>query len=64
MEKQTVKKLMVSSPFYLKYEIVSQRVPYGDNGESWSYGSSSDGSIIVADFDLNKKRLLETIYGK
>lgn len=64
MEKQTVKKLMISMLFYLKYEIVSQRVPYGDNGESWSYGSSADGSIIVADFDLNKKRLLETIYGK
>ena len=65
MEKQMVKKLMASLPFLAKYEIVSQRIPYGDNGESWNYGSSdSDGSIIVADFDLNKKLLMETIYNQ
>lgn len=64
MEKQTVKKLMLSTPIMLGYERVSQRVPYGDNYESWSYGSSADGSIIVADFELNKNRLMETIYNR
>ncbi|MBE6837544.1 MAG: LytR family transcriptional regulator [Ruminococcus sp.] len=64
MEINTVKKLIVGSPFYLKYNHVSQRVPYGDNGESWSYGSTADGSVIILDFDLNKKKILETIYRK
>lgn len=64
MDKKEMMKMMISSPFYLKYEKVSQRVPYGDNGESWKYGSTADGSVLEIDFDLNKQKLLETIYKK
>lgn len=65
MEKKKIMKLMASLPSALKYKQVSQRIPYGEKGDSWDYGSSSsDGSIIVVDFDLNKKKLAETIYKK
>lgn len=64
MEKKTVMALIAKSPVLLGYDRISQRVPYGDNKESWNYGTSADGSIIVPDFELNKKRLMETIYHK
>lgn len=62
MDKSEMMKLMLSSPFYLKYDKISQRVPYGDNGESWKYGSTADGSVLELDFDLIKKQLLDSIY--
>lgn len=62
MEKKTISKLMISSPFYIKYNKVSQRIPYGDNKESWDYASTSDGSVIKVDFDANKKYLIDSIY--
>lgn len=65
MEKSKVKELMAKSLILLGYDRISQRIPYGDKGESWEYGSSStDGSIIVPDFELNKSLLMRTIYGK
>lgn len=64
MDKSTIKSLMTKIPGYLGYERISQRIPYGDDMESWSYGSSADGSIIVADFELNKQKLMETIYNQ
>ncbi|NLZ46043.1 MAG: LCP family protein [Clostridiales bacterium] len=65
MEKSKLKSLMTKAPILLGYEQISQRVPYGDNGESWKFSTStSDGSIIMPDFELNKKLLMDTIYGK
>lgn len=64
MEKKAVMQLIAKAPVLLGYDRISQRVPYGDKKESWSYGTSADGSIIVPDFELNKKRLMETIYHK
>lgn len=64
MEKSQVKKLIISMPFYIQYDKLSQRVPYGDSKESWDYASTADGSVIQADFDLNRQFLLDTIYRK
>lgn len=64
MNKSIVKKLIFSSPFYLNYERISQRIPYGDSKESWDYSTTADGSVIQVDFDKNKQFLLDTIYRK
>ena len=64
MEKSTVKKLIIGSPFYLRYNRVSQRVPYGKNGEIWTYGETADGSVLKLDFDLIRKQLIQSIYKK
>lgn len=64
MEKKTIKNLIVSMPFYIQYEKQSQRIPYGDNKESWDYASTADGSVIQIDFDVNRQFLLDTIYKK
>ncbi len=64
MDKSTVKSLIFSMPLCLNYEKSSQRVPFGDNKESWDYASTADGSVIQVDFEQNRQFLLDTIYRK
>lgn len=56
MSKTDIYFLCLRLPFIMGYDMKQFRIPYGEQYDTWSYGTTSDGqSVLEIDFDRNNE---------